>query len=184
MLKIILATLLGIVFAVPAWFGMFRPMKMRIEYLGGEQIIFREIKGDYRQSAAVMDEVYEWLRNHHKIETRRGFGLYYDNPQKVPVNKLRALAGCIIEPADTAKLPEDFENMKSGNLPLQRFIVTEFPYKNKMSVVFSIIKVYPSLRNYAKANDYPEDTPVIEIYDIPDHKIRYRKALTTDLMDG
>jgi len=37
------------------------------------------------------------------------------------------------------------------------------------------MKVYPSLMKFAKENGYSEVGPIMEIYDMPDNKIIYRK---------
>jgi hypothetical protein len=39
------------------------------------------------------------------------------------------------------------------------------------------MKVYPVLNNFVKLNGFKEDSFVMEIYDIPNNKILYRKEL-------
>ena len=41
--------------------------------------------------------------------------------------------------------------------------------------MIGIMKVYPALNNYIKANGYSEEGPIMEIYDLPNNKIRYLK---------
>jgi hypothetical protein len=62
-------------------------------------------------------------------------------------------------------------------LPEQRNIISEFPYKGKLSVLFSIMKVYPALSKFAIMNGFDEESAIIEIYDIPNKKIFYRKEI-------
>jgi effector-binding domain-containing protein len=44
-----------------------------------------------------------------------------------------------------------------------------------MSIMISVIKVYPALMKYVKDNGYSEIGPIMEIYDMPNNKILYRK---------
>jgi hypothetical protein len=44
-----------------------------------------------------------------------------------------------------------------------------------MSIIMSVLKIYPDLIKYVKNNGYSENGPIMEIYDIPNNKILYRK---------
>lgn len=174
LIAIVCILIIGIV--VYAYFGGFKRLKIEIADQGGEFVIYDTIVGDYRQSGIVMDKIYFSLLNDFKIETYKGYGKYFDNPKKIKKSKLRSEAGCIIE-------PKDFSNAEASNiykskiLPVQRYIVSEFPYKGKLSVLFSIMKVYPALSKYAVINGCDGDGAVVEIYDIPNKKIFYRKEI-------
>lgn len=160
-----------------AYYGGFIKPKISVITSGGETLIYEKIEGDYNQSGVVMDKIYYSLLNEDQIETYKGFGIYYDNPQKVAVNKLRSEAGCILEAKDLAKLPELHKKYAIRTFPTVKYLVTEFPYQNKMSVFFSIMKVYPALNKFALENGFSEDSAVMEIYDVPNKKIIYRKAI-------
>jgi len=56
----------------------------------------------------------------------------------------------------------------------KKYIVTEFPHKGNMSIIVSIMKVYPALNKYMEENGYEQNVPVMEIYDMPNKKILYR----------
>ena len=77
--------------------GEFRKIKIDLVTQGGETLIYKPIKGDYRQSGKIMNSVYYSLLKEYGIETYKGFGIYYDNPRKVKKEKLRSEAGCILE---------------------------------------------------------------------------------------
>ena len=62
-------------------------------------------------------------------------------------------------------------------LPKQKYMITSFPYRGKISIFFSIMKIYPALRNAAVQLNYQEDSTVMEIYDIPGKKIYFRKSI-------
>ncbi|MBC8754100.1 GyrI-like domain-containing protein [Kordia sp. YSTF-M3] len=174
---IVLAILVIALVAFYAYYGGFKKIDVSVAKAGGDVIIYEEIQGDYKQSGVIMDKIYYALLNEDNIETFKGFGIYYDNPQKVEKSKLRSEAGCILEEKDIDKLPMLENKYTIRTFPEKEYMITEFPYKGKISIFFSIMKVYPALNKYAKLNGYQEDTPVMEIYDIPNNKILYRKEL-------
>lgn len=174
---ILLAILIIALVAFYAYYGGFKKIHISISKSGGEVLIYEKIQGDYKQSGAIMDKIYDALLNEDKIETFKGFGIYYDNPQKVEKSELRSEAGCVLEKKDLDKLPILENKYTIRTFPEKKYIITEFPYKGKTSIFFSIMKVYPALNKYSKLNGYKEDSPVMEIYDIPNGKILYRKEL-------
>ncbi len=159
------------------FYGGFKKVEVKTSQVGGETLVYEKLKGDYRQSGDVMDKIYKSLLEEDKIETFKGFGIYYDNPKIVEKEKLRSEAGCIIEEKDLVKLSETNDKYNIKVFPTKEYITAEFPYKGKLSVVFSILKVYPALGKYAVENRYDENTSVMEIYDVPNKKIYYRKEL-------
>ncbi|MCP4130413.1 MAG: hypothetical protein GY754_05480 [bacterium] len=160
-----------------AYYGGFKKPTISISVAGGETLLYEEITGDYRQSGIVMDKIYYSLLNDNKIETFKGFGLYFDNPQKVEKSKLRSQAGCIIESKDAHHIPALKNSYSIRLFPEQKYITAEFPYKGKISVLLSIMKVYPALNEFAKLQGYKEESPVMEVYDIPNSRILYRKSI-------
>ena len=40
------------------------------------------------------------------------------------------------------------------------------------------MKTYPALQRFAEANDYNQEAPIIEIYDVPNKKIIVRMEAT------
>jgi len=177
-MKIVLIAIVCVVvicLIVYSYYGGFKRLDIRFEESGGETVVYESITGDYRQSGVIMDKIYYVLLNDHKIETYKGYGKYFDNPQKVEKSQLHSEAGCVIEPRDLEKISALPVELQSKILPVQKYIVSEFPYKGKLSVILSIMKIYPALVKFAEANGYDSDGAVIELYDIPNKKILYRK---------
>jgi hypothetical protein len=178
-MKLLFVAILGILIiciVVYAYYGGFKHLEIQMAEQGGEFVVYDSIVGEYQQSGVLMDKIYYTLLNDFKIETYKGFGKYFDNPKKVEKTKLRSEAGCIIETKDVDRA-QATGIFKSKILPVQRYIVVEFPYKGKFSVLFSIMKVYPALSKFASMNGFDEDGAVLEIYDIPNKTIFYRKEL-------
>ncbi len=111
------------------------------------------------------------------MECFKGFGIYYDNPQKVEKEKLRADVGNILENPTPEVLAQLTPNYNIRTLEKQQYLVTEFPYKNQMSIILGIMRVYPALNRYIRENNLSEEGFVMEIYDVPGKKIIYGKQL-------
>jgi len=174
---IALVILILLILLLIAYFGGFKKLDITVKETGGEILVFDSIKGNYKNSAAVMDKIYYSLLNNEKITTYKGFGIYYDNPKKVEEAKLRCDAGCVLEEKDTSKAEMLKQKYSLKTFPVKKYIVTEFPHKGNISVIFSIMKVYPALAEYARSNGWYDDAPVMEIYDVPNGKIIYRKEI-------
>ena len=171
---IILAVLVVLLIAICAYYGGFGKINFRIENQGGETVVYENVTGDYSQTPKVSDKIYYALLNEEKIATTKGIGIYYDNPKKVEKDKLRSDIGCIVENTDSATLTRLAEKYQIKTLPQSDFVVAEFPFKGKLSVLFGIMKVYPALDKFDKEHAYIE-SPITEIYDVPNKKIIYRK---------
>jgi len=178
-LKVIFSVIIAFIFLIIiyAYYGGFKKVNFQPAIQGGEILVYEEVLGDYAQSGAVMDRVYNSLLKREKIETFKGFGIYYDNPKEVEKSKLRSMVGCILEKNDSAKLNGLKKNYKIKSCRKGTYITAEFPFKGKMSVMIGILKVYPAMNKYIKVNRLSEKGAVMEIYDMPNKKILYRKEI-------
>jgi preprotein translocase subunit SecF len=174
-LLVIIALIITII-AVYAYYGGFKKINFSVEKQGGEILVYENMIGDYKQTPAVSDKVYYSLLNDYGIVTTKGFGIYYDNPKEVEKSKLRSEIGCIVENLDSVTIDKLSGKFQIKTQPYKNYITTKFPFKGKLSIMFGIMKVYPALEKYLKEQKYP-DSPVMEIYDIPNKKIIYRKEI-------
>lgn len=159
--------------------GLFRRISFLTSECGGEIVIYKEVKGDYKQCGPVGDEVYYSLLNEDSIETFKGFGCFYDDPQKVARDQLRSEAGCILEPHDYDKISSLKKRYRIRSLPRTKYVTTEIPFKGKLSILVGLLKVYPALEKYVAKHSL-RNGPVIEIYDIPNKRLMYRKEIVRD----
>jgi len=173
---IVIVILVVLFIVIYAYYGGFKKVSFKVENQGGETIVYENVTGDYRQTAKVGDKVYYALLNDEKIETTKGIGIYYDNPKKIEKAKLRSEVGCIVENVDSETIARLAEKYQVKTLPQSDFIVAEFPFKGKLSVLFGIMKVYPALEKFSKERGYVESM-ITEIYDVPNKKIIYRKEV-------
>ncbi len=179
-MKIVLI-ILGLVVVIASslfiYYGGLKKVDFYIAKQGGETLVYVEQTGDYSKSAGPIDKMYYSLLNEEGLETFRGFGIYYDNPRKVEKSRLRSEVGNILEDPDPEILKKLEGRYNIKILPEKEYIVTEFPYRGKLSVMMGIMKVYPAMNRYVKENGFDEDGWVMEIYDIPGRKIVYRKEI-------
>lgn len=172
----ILVTIAILLTAIYAYYGGFKSIVFEVKETGGEIFIYKTVVGDYNQTPIYMDSVYYTLLNEFNIDTTKGAGLYYDNPQRTEKNRLRSDIGCILNtPLDSAKIASISQKFKVKILPKTNYILGEFPYKGMISVIVGIMRVYPELTIYMEENGYKDAGPVTEIYDVPEKKIIYRK---------
>ena len=177
-LKIILYVIVSLVIItamIYANYNGFSNVSIQIKQEGGEYLLYREVTGPYSETGVALSKIKYDLKSKFKIEPNRDFGIYFDNPQNVEKSKLRSEVGCILENADTLHLFWLKSKFNFKALPLKKYITAEFPFKGKMSIMIGIMKVYPALNNYIKANGYSEEGPIMEIYNLPNNKIRYLK---------
>ncbi len=166
------AFLLGILLPL-FYLGAFKSVVVSELSDGPFTLVYEKNIGPYQETGKIQDKIYNSLLNNEKIETFKGFGLYYDNPAEVDKSKLRSISGCILEPKDYSQIDKLSKKYKIDEISASNYVYTEFPFKNKFSILLSIIKVYPELRKYVEQKGYKKNIPIMEIYDIPEKKIKY-----------
>ena len=178
-MKLAVITIILILIIIPAiygYYGGFSPIVIRTDIHGGEVIVYEAVKGDYKQTKEVTGKVYYALLNEDKIETTRGFGIFYDNPKKVAKDQLRSEVGCLLDnptPETIARLSKKY-SIKT--LPMARNLVVEFPMKGFPSIIIGVMRVYPAIEKYSIEHGLKE-SPIMEIYDVPNYKMIYRKEV-------
>ena len=174
MLKKILIGLLVIILLIVGYLyylGLFSKVEFKESNIGPFLVVYDTHLGDYSKVGPVMDKVYKSLKN-DGIVTSRGFGMYYDDPKTVPADKLRSEVGSIIEEKDIKILSKFGKKYKSKIIKKSDVIIAEFPFKNQLSIIVGVIKVYPVMSSYIKGKNL-KMAPIIEIYDMPNQKILY-----------
>jgi effector-binding domain-containing protein len=177
-LKIVLGVIICLIIIgtmIYANYGGFSKLNFQINKEGGETLVYQEMSGPYNQSGQVISKISYDLKTNFKIEPNRTFGTYLDDPRKVEKSKLRSEVGCILEDADTSRVYWIKANFNVKVCPVKNYITAEFPYKGRMSIMIGLMKVYPALMKYVKANGYSDEGPIMEIYDMTNNKIYYRK---------
>ncbi len=166
-------------------YGLFASVNISEKNTGPYLLVYKKHIGDYKNVGPIMDELYLDLKNSYEIETTKGFGLYYDNPQEIDKDKLRSIVGCIVEGKSVNDLIKVSNNYGVKEYPSSKSVVAEFPYNGKISIIIGIFKVYPKLGAYIKEKKYAQ-TPIMELYDQPNNKIEYISSinLSNDIFDA
>lgn len=155
------------------YIGFFSSIVFEEKETGPFVLVYEEHIGAYKGTAQIQDKLYYSLINEEKIETYKGFGIYYDNPREVPTDELRSIAGCILEEKDYEKVSDlQQKGYTVKEIPVRHSIVTEFPFKNGFSIIAGIFRVYPKLNQYIADNNLSTNE-IMEIYDVPGKKITY-----------
>ncbi|PXV65541.1 GyrI-like small molecule binding protein [Dysgonomonas alginatilytica] len=180
MLKIILVVvtvLLAIVLIAYIYYGGLSKVTVKEKIQGGEILVYEEVVGDYAQTGKYTDKVYYELLNNEGIETTKGFGIFYDNPQEVEKSKLRSEVGCIVEGLDSVQIADLAGKYKVRTYPQANYVTAEFPFKGHMSIMIGLMKVYSQIDKYIKEHGINDKGAIMEIYDVPNKKIIYRKEI-------
>lgn len=179
-MKILLVIIVFILISITcfyAFYGGFKEIKPIIKTTGGEFLVYEKVIGDYKQSGPVSDKVYYDLLNKLNITTYKGFGIFYDNPKDVPKKDLKSDVGCILEKEDYDKIDKIKKLYKVKEFPKKQYLTAEFPYRNPFSSLIGLVKVYPKLNKPALNLNPENDGAIMEIWDIPNKQIIYRKVL-------
>lgn len=181
-LGVFLLALLLLVAAVLVHAGLFESVEVREQETDSYTLVYQDHVGSYYQVRSPMDEVYQSLLR-MGIETYRGAGVYYDNPQEVPEDQLRSEVGSILEEKDLAQIGQIKKTFKVKEIPRQRAMVTEFPIRNLLSYVIAPAKVYKEVNALWQQQSYPDYEYAIEIYDVPKKTIIYIMPIKETIID-
>ncbi|MFH1386231.1 MAG: GyrI-like domain-containing protein [bacterium] len=158
-----------LVFAFLAYMGMIFPLKSYETQMGPYTLVYESFVGPYAQTGPVFDKVYKALKA-EGIETTLGLGIYYDEPGKVPADKLRSDCGVVVEKKDLAKLYRVQRKFNVKRLRQRKSIVVEFPLRNMLSYMLGPMRGYPALIKHAEQNGY-RPRLAYELYDEKQKKI-------------
>ncbi|MCP4135519.1 MAG: GyrI-like domain-containing protein [bacterium] len=152
--------------------GLFTSIKVTEKEMGPYTLVYKDHKGSYKETMKIQGEITSSLLKDLKIETKRGFGIFYDDPEKVKEEDLRSEVGMILEEKEHSRKEEISKKYTVKMFPVQRAVVVEFPFKNTVSILLGLSKVYPKLEEHIKKKGYAENH-IMELYNFPQKKILY-----------
>lgn len=171
-LAIVLSVVFLVVLVILTHAGLFQPVVAVEKEVGPYTMVYQEYRGSYQQVKAVMDEVYYGLER-LGVETYRGIGLYYDNPQQVEAAQLRSEVGSILEEKDWSERERIEREFAVKTIPAQTALVAELPIRNPLSYLIGPQKVYRQVEAIWREQGYEDPDYSIEIYDEANRKIIY-----------
>ena len=171
---IVIISLTAIIVLMLFNYGWFTNVGVQLKEEGGEKLVYESRMGSYDKSGDVIHKLENQLKNEN-IKAVKGFGWYLDNPRFVKKDSLRSEVGCMLESVDTSKISGLKGKYNIKTCPVKKYITAEFPYKSNVSIILGVLKVYPAMMKFVKDNNYDEKGAIMEIYDISNNRILYRK---------
>jgi len=151
-------------------FGWFTKIEIMDETVSPMTLITAFHQGEYAAVGPVMADLYNSASD-VGVTSEVGVGIYYDNPDSVSVDSLRALVGMEIADSSLSLVDSISGDYRIIEVPEMTAKVVHFPYKGQLSILFAIMKVYPELKN--QFGDAVSSSPIFEVYDIPNREIRF-----------
>jgi hypothetical protein len=149
MKKIMLLIAFVLVLAVIAfvWYmGVFQSIVIEEQEQGPFTLVYQEMTGnDMRQVGEITIKL-DKLLTEHCITHRKPLDVFF------PDNK--AEIGFAVENLSHSQLVTLGEQTKVREIPVQHYMVSHFPWRNKMSFIIGYIKVDPALRKYRSEHNY------------------------------
>ncbi|OFZ31352.1 MAG: hypothetical protein A2622_01835 [Bdellovibrionales bacterium RIFCSPHIGHO2_01_FULL_40_29] len=152
--------------------GAFKKVTITVDDRPELHIIYKDYMGAYHKIVPIIEDVETWAKKNN-LKCRLSFGEYLDNPNQVEEGRLRARAGCVIDPL----VPEEhvqFEKLKSL-LPENYKTGTLHPMKAVVAIFSGApgigpLKVYPKAQEFIEKEKLVALGSVIEIYEVFDAK--------------
>jgi len=167
--------LIGILFALfgalilfsVVHYGGFHRVSVVDESFPAMSVLAVSHTGPYQNVGPVMGTLYDEVKK-LGADGGRGVGIYFDSPETVASEKLRALVGQEIFPKNLVKVKKLETKYKNMSVPEIQGKAVHFPYKGQLSIIFAVMKAYPVLK--AACGD-SITSATIEIYDLPNKEI-------------
>jgi DNA gyrase inhibitor GyrI len=145
--------IIGMFFA--ARMGAFRSVEMHREQRPTVRIVCLPHSGPYNQIGEKINEVKKLLEK-HKDALGRPCAIYYDDPDRVPDEKLRSKGGYILK--QDVELPPELEVVV---LAERDVLVARF----KGHVALAAAKIYPSMSRWMADEKVKPAGPSVEYYE-------------------
>jgi DNA gyrase inhibitor GyrI len=159
------------VIAFAAWMGAFRSVTVTEKDAGPFVYAYEPFTGPYSKTQPAFDRVSAAVKA-EGLSDDKGIGVYLDNPDLVPAEKLRSECGILIQGLNAEKVTELSKRLKVKRIEAGRFLYAEFPYRNALSFMFGPVKVYPAFSQAVKEKGY-KPAYSIELYDSSSGKIGF-----------
>jgi hypothetical protein len=134
-------------------------------------VAYQKFTWDYSKVWPVMMQINTLLKN-DGIQTNQWIWIYYDDPKMVSWENLRSDVWYIIQEKDLNTMKSLKWKYQIKIIDKKSRLVSEFPYRNQLSILFGVKKIYPALTKYLSENNITGWT-VMEIYDLTAKKIIY-----------
>ncbi len=166
-LGILFGIFVGLILYSMIRYGWFHKVTVVEETIPALSILADSHTGPYQNVGPVMGKLYDAVKK-TGVSGTRGVGIYFDSPEKVAPENLRALVGQEISAKDSVKIQKLTTTYRKIEIPELKAKVVHFPYHGQLSIIFAVMKSYPALQS---ACGDSITAASIEIYDIPNKEI-------------
>ncbi len=165
LLALVVLTVAGLIAALLFRLGSFKDVVITEGDRGPYKLVFKEHVGAYHKIMPTLEEVEKWAKENGE-SCKLSFGEFMDDPDKVDEDRLRSIAGCVVDKTWDFVLPAGFGFRE---YPSRFYVIAEFDGAPSIGP----FKVYPKVKDYIAAHAYKMSGPVIEMYEIiSDQKVR------------
>ena len=171
-----ISTVLLLIFIFLVYSGLFSRIAVKEIELGPFVMAYEDHTGSYSDVGKVFQRQRDSLEKEFKIKPARYAGIYLDDPQSVPKEKLRSEIGFIIDDKDIGRLDDLKTRFKVRKLDRIKYASVLFPHRNPASIFIGVVRVYPRLGQYVKDRKYKTDYG-LEIYDSARRQVTFAFAL-------
>jgi AraC family transcriptional regulator len=158
LIGLIVVTVAGLVGALLFRLGTFKEVTVSEGNKGPYKIVFKNHVGAYHKIVPVIESVEKWAKENGE-SCHLSFGEFLDDPDKVEEDRLRSIAGCMVEKTWDFVLPAGFGFRE---LPSRFYVIAEFEGAPSIGP----FKVYPRAKEYIEAHNYKMSGSIMEIYEI------------------
>ncbi|XP_064399148.1 testis-expressed protein 264 homolog [Halichondria panicea] len=162
---LLLAVVLALLLVALLHAGFFYELRIRIStpLSCPKRVAYRLYTGPYKNCGGYFKQLISL------VPDLKTFGVYYDDPDKVPQDKLRYIVGCCLS---NDRSSGDEESLKSKGYSIWTFptctnaVITEFPWRSMLSLYVAPFCVYPPLKKYLGNLKSSCPGPILEVYEI------------------
>lgn len=142
--------------------GVFTSVEVKEDKMPGFRIVGLEHRGPYEKIGDSFNQIHQ-LADSCGVPIKM-IGIYFDNPEKVPSDSLRSIAGIIVSENDSLKLSR-LGGIVHFSIPPGPAAVADFNTEGKIAMIIGAMKAYPALTNYMEASGKADSIQfVYEVY--------------------
>jgi hypothetical protein len=174
-IKIILGIVLFLVLASAGFFwymGIFTAPETDVKSAGPFNMVYEDYTGPYNNVGPVFDQVYQNLKK-DGLDTKRGIGVYFDNPQTVAAEKLRSQCGSIIEENQMQKFDSIKSKYKFQILPARNSLILTYHVRSTLSFMFLPMVAYSAMEKEINARNLKPGGVPYELYDMGNNTVQF-----------
>lgn len=158
LIGLVIITVAGLIGTLLFRLGTFKEVSLTEGQRGPYKLVFKNHVGAYHKIMPVLEEVEKWAKDNGE-PCKLSFGEFIDNPDTVDEDRLRSIAGCVVDKTWDFVLPGGFGFRE---YPTRLYVVAEFDGAPSIGP----FKVYPRAKEYIEAHSYKMNGSVIEMYEI------------------